>query len=117
MPEDSHPSDEIQFDEKDHSHYTPEAQDHFFKAVTHHAGHGPHPGVYSPLKELVEEMEAPPSSEELAKEQPTPPEEALGPQPPISGGKGDHSAKPPSAGTPAAIGHEATAAPPSEGEF
>lgn len=116
MPEDFHPSEEISFDEKDSSRYTPEAQEHFFKAMTHHAGHGEHPGRYSPLRELIEETQAPPDEAELAKHQPMPPEEALPPQPPLGGGKG-RGEKPPSQGTPTAIGHEVVAPPPAGGEF
>jgi hypothetical protein len=95
----------------------PEWHEHLTKALLHHTGHGEHPGLYSPLKELAEEMGGTPDESELAKEQPTPPPEAMPPQPPPGGGKGRGGGKPPSQGTPTAIGESVVAPRPPEGEF
>lgn len=108
-------------------------RDHMWAAMMHKAGLGPHPGKYKgpkhepdeedvvqhsadptegELARLREEMEAPPEEKG-----PTPPEEALPPQPPLQGGGGKPAPKPPSKGTPAALGQEAVQPPPPQGEF
>jgi hypothetical protein len=93
--------------------------DHLEKAFLHHTGHGRHPGQYKgpSLAQLRQEMEYPQQmSEQQGELQPTPPEEALPPQPPLQGGKSRPS-KPPSKGTPTAIGEAAVEKPPPAGEF
>lgn len=94
----------------------PDWHDHLTKAFLHHTGHGPHPGAYSPLAELRHEAEGAPDESEEQKQQPTPPQEALPTQPPLSGSKGGDS-KPPSKGTPVAIGESVVEPPPPAGDY
>lgn len=136
MAEEYDPAQEIGFEGDEEA---PAAhRHHIFDAAAHQAGHAPHPGkpkqprhtirehpdqldrpvpTESDLARLREEMEY---GEQLGAQQgqkpPVPPEEALPPQPPLSGGKGKE-AKPPSAGTPTAIGQATVAPPPPAGEF
>jgi hypothetical protein len=137
------PESQIQFtgDQDDHESASPEYKDHLEKAFVHKAGLGPHPGKFQgqkhelrhgPAREeradptegdlarLIEEEHPGETQAQLAKreaEQPSPPEETIQ-QPPRGGGGGKEGAgKPPSKGTPAALGQEAVAPPSPEGEF
>jgi hypothetical protein len=108
-------------DQEDFDKHPPQWHEHLEKALLHHTGHGEHPGKYQgapSLAELRAEIEYP---EQMAMEQgqepenrpPAPPQEAME-QPPRAQ-PGQRGQKPPSKGTPTAIGRETVAPPPPEG--
>lgn len=100
-------------DQEEFDAHSPEWHDHLVKSFLHATGRGPHPGI---LTELRQELDAPPDEAELSKGKPSPPQEALE-QPPMDKGGGKDGSKPPSKGTPTAIGQEAAATPPPSGDF
>lgn len=140
MPQE--PSDSINYpgDQDDHDDAPPEYKEHLEKAFEHKAGLGPHPGKFrgpghelrhGPAREersepsegdlarLIEEEHPGETQELLAKREatePGPAQETLQ-QPPRGGGAKQQSQKPPSRGTPAALGQQAAAPEPPAGEF
>jgi hypothetical protein len=123
-------------DQDDFEERPEEMKEHMMSAFVHNAGLGPHPGKYKgpkhepthpkhregPSESLLQRLREEEYPEMMGMEQgqakpPTPPEEALPPQPPIGGKGGKPGSKPPSQGTPTAIGHAAVAQPPPAGEF
>jgi hypothetical protein len=140
MPEDPEPQIQFTGDQDDFESASPEYRSHLEKSFIHKAGLGPHPGRYKgpqhrvrhgeerearsdptegDLARLTEEEDPGGPEQLLAKresEQPSPPEETIQ-QPPRGGGGKQGGGKPPSKGTPAALGQEAVAPSPPEGEF
>jgi hypothetical protein len=141
MPEEPESQINFQGDQDDHEDAPPGYKDHLEKAFVHKAGLGPHPGKYrgpkhelrhgpareeraepteSDIARLVEE-EHPGETQELLEKreaaEPTPAQETLEQPPRSQGADKDGSTKPPSKGTPAALGQQAVAPEPPEGEF
>lgn len=142
MPDNYDPAQEINFegDQDDWDEAPEEMKDHMLAAFAHKAGHGRHPGhgphehhiregdeqlerqapTESHLRSLIEEEHPGEAQELLAKRQaagePTPAQETME-QPPRAPAGRQGAAKPPSKGTPAAIGHETVQEPPPAGEF
>lgn len=136
------PSDSINYpgDQDDFDDAHPDYKAHLEKAFVHAAGLGPHPGKYKgpphairhgqaredrqepsegDIARLIEEEHPGETQELLAKReeaQPTAAQETLQ-QPPRGGGGKEPSQKPPSRGTPAALGQAAVAPEPPAGEF
>jgi hypothetical protein len=110
-------SDQDEFDKQ-----PPEFHEHLEKALLHHTGHGPHPGLY-------EGPQVPDTTTELAAEHmretgppegtpaqgPLPPQEAV--SQPMPGGGKKQGTKPPTQGTPTAIGAAAVKPEAPEGGF
>jgi hypothetical protein len=132
MSDEHDPTSEIGFEGDEEM--PKEFREHLFDAVAHHAGHGKHPGKYkgSPhhIREDEDQLDRPaPTPVDLARlreemegdeeppKGPTPPAEALPPQPPLRGGDKGKGEKPPSGGTPVEIGQKTVAPPPPGGEF
>jgi hypothetical protein len=104
-----------------------EKKEHFTKAMVHQAGLGPHPGKYQgpeqgPASDGVSEsalarahMQEMGPPEQTPPQGPLPPQEAVA-QPMPQGGKKQGS-KPPTQGTPTAIGAAAVKPPEPEGGF
>jgi hypothetical protein len=104
-----------------------EKKEHFMKAMVHQAGLGPHPGKYQG-PEQGPRMEDPSESalavahmREMGPAEPTPPQGPVPPQEavqqPQPGSGKKQSSKPPTQGTPAAVGAAAVKPESPEGGF
>jgi hypothetical protein len=140
MPEEPESQINFQGDQDDWEDAPPGFKNHLEKAFIHASGKGENPGKYKgpkhqlrhgPAREerqdptegdlarLMEEEHPGETQQLLAKreaEQPSPPQETIE-QPPRGGGGKEGGGKPPSKGTPAALGQQAVAPSPPEGEF